>query len=39
MQHLWSVDRLLKNANFLKSGTGKNIATVLYSETAIVEKN
>ena len=39
MKHLWGVDRLLKNADFLKSGTDKDITTVLCSETAIAEKN
>ena len=39
MKHLWGVDTLLKNADFVKSGTHKNITTALYSETAIAEKN
>ena len=33
MKHVWSTDRLLKNANILNSGTGKNPTTALYSET------
>ena len=34
MFHIWSIDRLLKNAYILKSGADKNSATALYSETA-----
>ena len=33
MKHVWRIDRLLKNANVLKSGAGKNPTTALYSET------
>ena len=28
MKHVWSIGRLLKNANILMSGTGKNTNTV-----------
>ena len=33
MKHIWSNDRLLKNANSLKSRIGKNLTTFLNSET------
>ena len=33
MENYWSIDRLLKNVNFLQVGTGKNPTTPLYSET------
>ena len=33
MENYWSIDRLLKNVNFLQLGTGKNPTTPLYSET------
>ena len=33
MKHIWIIDRLLKNSNILKSGTGKILTTALYSET------
>ena len=29
----WSTDKILKNANFLQQGTGKNLTTPLYSQT------
>ena len=32
MKHVWSIDRLLNNANTL-AGTDKNPPTALYSET------
>ena len=32
MEYVWSIDRLLKNNNILKSRTGKNPITT-YSET------
>ena len=32
MKHVWSIGRLLKNANVLNSGTYKNPTTSLYSE-------
>ena len=33
MENYWSIERLLKNVNFLQLGTGKNPTTPLYSET------
>ena len=33
MKNVWSIDRLLKNANVLQSEIGKNPITPLYSET------
>ena len=33
VKNLLSNDRLVKNVNFLQTGTGKNPITLLYSET------
>ena len=33
MKHVWSIGKLLKNANALPVGTGKSKTTLLYSET------
>ena len=33
MEHVWSIDKLLKNVLVLKSGTSKNPTTALYSKT------
>ena len=33
VKNLLSIDRLVKNVNFLQTGTGKNPITLLYSET------
>ena len=33
MEHVWSIERLLKNADVLKLGIGKNPITGLYRET------
>lgn len=38
MKHFLTIGRLLKNANILKSGTGKNPATGLYSQPSKLEK-
>ena len=37
MKHAWRIDRLLKNANILKSGIGQNPTTALYNETTQTE--
>ena len=39
MKHFLTIGRLLKNANILKSGTGKNPNTGLYSQPSKLEKN
>ena len=33
MKNVWSIERLLKNADVLRSEKGKNPTTALYSET------
>ena len=33
MKHVWNIERLVKNANVLESGTGKNPTSALYSKT------
>ena len=38
MKYKWSINRLVKNANLLNSGTGKYPVTDLYSETTKPEK-
>ena len=37
MENYWSIERLLKNVNFLQLGTGKNPTTPLYSETKKIQ--
>ena len=32
MKHVWSIDKLLKYANVLQAGTGKNLTTALCGE-------
>ena len=38
MKNVRSISRLLKNTNVLKSGTGNNSSTALYSKTTKPEK-
>lgn len=38
MKNVRSISRLLKNTNVLKSGTGNNPSTALYSKTTKPEK-
>ena len=38
MKHVWSIDKILKNASVLHVGTSKNLTAPLYSKTRKSEK-